>query len=391
MINYDKLIEYTNTDRQHDVICAMIETGTSKKAGELLSCSRQAVEQHIKAVQRHAAARGYAPEHDLTRPVPKGFIAETSTRYDEEGNVVGQWVKSKADKAQLAEMHLAFIEGLSQSIKPAKPTKKPKALDTDLASAIVFGDAHLGLLAHAIETLDEDYDLAKTTADIRAAIDYCVDCAPPSEEGWFINVGDFLHAASTKNQTDAGTPVDTSARHNQVMVAAGQVIRYSIDKMLTKFGKITVINARGNHDNDAAFALNMYLQGVYEKEPRVTVQGNDSKFNFIEFGANLIGVNHGDKINAEKLCGVMTRRMAEAWGRTTFRRWWLGHIHHKTVLEHLSGVTLESFPSLTAVDNWHAGAGYGAERRVTMITLHKKHGEVNRMAPSLDMLRNLAA
>jgi hypothetical protein len=135
----------------------------------------------------------------------------------------------------------------------------------------------------------------------------------------------------------------------------------------------------------------MYIEGVYENEVRVEVQGNDAKFNFIEFGKCLIGINHGDRIKIDRLCGVMTRNQAEAWGRTTFRRWWLGHIHHKVMQEHDSGVTCESFHTLAPIDAWHSGAGYGAENRVTLITLSKEYGEVNRMSPSLQMIRALAS
>jgi hypothetical protein len=160
--------------------------------------------------------------------------------------------------------------------------------------------------------------------------------------------------------------------------------------MLTKFKKVIVINARGNHDNDTAFALNMFLQGIYEKEPRVEVQGNRAKFNYIEFGKCLIGVNHGDKINTSRLVGTMTKMQAEAWGRTTFRRWWIGHIHHKTKQETDFGCMVESFNTLVPLESWHAACGYGAERRITMITLHKEFGEVSRLEPSIEMIRAMS-
>ena len=76
----------------------------------------------------------------------------------------------------------------------------------------------------------------------------------------------------------------------------------------------------------------MFLEGVYEKNDRVIVEPTESKFYFLEFGKNLIGVTHGDRIPANRLGGVMTRLAAEAWGRTQYRRWWVGHIHHKQKL-----------------------------------------------------------
>lgn len=393
MTDYLALIPFCQTHRQKEIIETRAQAGSAAKAAKALDINIRNVERAVQKVKDQAARRLYSPEHGLTHPVPEHFTGDFTIQRNKDGDIERSWMKGKADKARESAMYQAFVEGFSTELKPVKRTKNTKLKPHThmLASAIIFGDAHLGMLAHALETLHEDHDLATATADIRAAIDYCIDCAPASEQGWFINVGDFTHANDTKNMTpESGAIMDVSARHNQVLRAACAVIRYCIDRMLTKFNKVIVINARGNHDKDAAFALNLYMEGVYENESRVTVQGNDAKFNFIEFGKCLIGVNHGDKINANRLAGVMTRVMAEAWGRTTFRRWWMGHIHHKTAQEHDSGVTIESFHTLAPVDDWHAASGYGAERRVTLITLHQEYGEVNRMSPSLEMIRAYA-
>lgn len=397
MQNLPALLQFCNTDRQREILQAVISIGTITQAAKSLGINRRTVQQTIQNVERLAAARLYSPEHYLDDPLPEGFVGGYTLQLGRDKETGGMnkeriWLKAKSDDLARQQMFIAFVEGLATTIKRAKPIKAPKGLSTKLASAIIFGDAHLGMLAHAIETMGEDYDLEKGVADVRAAVDYCIDCAPASEEGWFVNVGDFTHADDTKNQTpDHGNRMDVGQRHFQTMTAAGHLMRYCIDRMLTKFGKVRVINARGNHDPHTAFALNLYCQGVYEKEPRVIIDTNQSKFCFIEFGKCLIGINHGDKINADRLAGVMTRNQASAWGRTTHKRWWIGHIHHKQVIEHTSGVTIESFHTLAPMDAWHSEHGYGAERRVTMITLHKDFGEQNRMTPTLEMIRAFAA
>ena len=399
IINYDALKEFAITDHQRKVIDAVVKHGSHRKAAPHLGISHQSVDNLIKRIKHHAQKRGKLEDMKESGVVPEGFYAETSVkrRFNEETGqmeVVEDWTKSKREKGANIEMMRAWVEGLNAEIIPAKKTKKTKHLSglrEDLASAIIFGDAHIGMLAHALETLQADHDIETATADIRSAIDYCVDCAPPSKQGWFINVGDFTHADTSKGTTHSGTGLDMAARHNQSLKAAASVIRYAIDKMLTKFEEVLVINARGNHDLDAAFALNMTIQAVYENDSRVIVQGNDSKFNFIEFGKNLIGIHHGDGINHNRMAGVMTKTMAEAWGRTTNRRFWNGHFHHKQMVEHDSGITFEIFHTLAPNDAWHAASGYGSESRVTMLTLHEEFGEVNRMSPSLEMLRAIAA
>lgn len=388
MRNYNELIEFCVTPRQTEVLSALAKTPRVRTVAKEFGLSKQAVLQLVQRVEKQASRRLYDPDKGLNHPVPENFTGDFTIQRNGDGQIERSWMKGKLDKEQEEIQYREFIEGLTNEITPAKKTKLPKNFNTNLASAIIFGDAHLGMLAHAIDTLDEDYDLDKGVEDLKKAIDYCVDCAVASEEGWFINVGDFTHANDATNQTQSGHVLDVSARHNQVMRAAGSVIRYCIDKMLTKFKTVRVINARGNHDRDSAFALNMFVEAVYDKEPRVQVLDNASKFNFIEFGKCLIGVNHGDKINIQRLAGVMTRKQSEAWGRTTYRRWWLGHIHHKTVQEHETGVVMESFNTLAPTDSWHSESGYGASRSVTMITLHKEYGEVNRMSPSIQMVRD---
>ena len=396
MTDYQRLLDHCQTPRQIEVVTSLIGTGSYVQTGKDLGTSRQNISEMLIKINKLAQRRGDLGNLKEQGLVPDGFYAETSVqrRWDpelEQMVIVSDWTKSRLEK-QLkgTEVFKDFIEGLCQEIKPSKKTKARKPQNSQLASAIIFGDAHLGMLAHAVATLAEDYDLEKGTADIRAAIDYCVEAAPDSEEGWFINVGDLLHVDSSKNETTGGTKQDVSATHSQMMRAAGTLIRYCINKMLTKFNKVTVINARGNHDNDSAIALNMMIEIAYENEPRVNVLANDSKFQFIEFGKCLIGVNHGDKINHSRLAGVMTKLMAPAWGRTTFRRWITGHIHHKQMVETDAGVTIESFHTMAPTEIWHADSGYGAERRVTMITYHKEHGEVNRMSPSVEMVREAA-
>ena len=389
----DDLVQFCSTNRQIEILTTVRKTSSIREASKQLNIDRSTVREALEAITRNGKKRGYLTSMREAGIVPDGFYAETSVqrRLNPETNeleVVSDWTKSKREKGTDPEAFKKFIEGLAIEISPAKPKKTTrKNFSEELASAIIFGDAHIGMLARAVETLSEDHDLEIATNDIRKAIDYLVENAPASKQGWFINVGDFVHVTNSGHTTFGGTKQDVSDNYYQIMRAAGVTVRYCIDRMLTKFEKVTVINARGNHDRDSAFALNFFLEAAYEKNPRVEILGNDSKFNFIEFGKCLVGVNHGDSINPNRLAGVMTRLKSEAWGRTTFKRWWTGHIHHKTALEHDSGVTIESFHTLAPIDAWHSASGYSSEQRVTMITLHKEFGEVNRTAPSLEMIR----
>lgn len=391
-------LPFCKTDRQREVLEAVIEAGSNRKAAKKLGIGTRTVDRIVVAVRKEAEHHGLLGDHKKNGTVPEGFYAETSVMRKlnpetGEMEVYMDWTKSRLDKKLQEQAFLAFIEGLSINIKPAKPVKETRnRYADDMATAIVFGDPHIGMLAHAVETMAEDYDLAKSITDLKASIDYCVDIAPPSAEGWFINVGDLTHANDVSHVTPGhGHSMDMAARHNQTLRATGAFMRYAIGKMLTKFKTVKVINARGNHDRDAAFAANFYLEGVYENEPRVTVFGNDSKFNFLEYGNSLFMINHGDGINDNRLAGTMTRLASEAWGRTRYHRILTGHIHHKTRREHDSGAVIESFPILPPVDAYHSDHGYGAERGVTMFNIHKEFGPFDRCEFPIEMIRAIAA
>jgi hypothetical protein len=188
-----------------------------------------------------------------------------------------------------------------------------------------------------------------------------------------VDVGDFMHMNSSLNTTLKGTRLDVDTRYSRVLRASGQVMNYAVGRMLKKFIKVIVVISKGNHNEDPAVAVQEICAAYYHKEPRVTVLDTDGYFHYIEWGKWLIGVNHGDKIKPEKLVNVMSRDMAQAWGRSTHRMWATGHFHHKQVLE-LDGCTVYKFGALPPPDAWHAGAGFGGDGKMEMITFKKQGG-----------------
>ena len=53
----------------------------------------------------------------------------------------------------------------------------------------------------------------------------------------------------------------------------------------------------------------------------------------------------------------MQMKLLEAWGRTLFREWHLGHLHSEQVKEE-HGVKVRNLSSVTATDSWHYTSGY---------------------------------
>lgn len=370
------LLNYCTTDRQREVI-KLYEAGKGSRAiAKELDVDSASIRQSIRAVRAAAARQGYSPEHDMTRTVPEGFhVKGVSTYYDDEGKPRGQWVKSQADAQMREEMLRGFVAGLCDNVKPAKPQKLPRRADynPDLMPSVFIGDAHIGMKAFGVETKHHDFDTKIATSQLREAFTYLTALAEPSEQSLFVNVGDLLHANTQHGTTVSGTPLDNDTRHYSVMRAAAETMAYGINLQLTKHRHVTVVMARGNHDSDAAGAVQLMLEFYYKDEPRVTVLPTHGFYHYLEFGKWLLGIHHGNAQKAAALAASMARDMAEAWGRTTHRMWCTGH-YHKDAVQTFPGVKHKIFGALPPPDSWHAAHGFAGDGEMEMLTFRKEGG-----------------
>ena len=118
-----------------DLLAAVKEHGSATKAAKALGCNRRNVDKRLKRL----SARGYAPEHDMTRTVPDGYLVKgVSTYYNANGEVTGQWVKSAADHELLQKMLLETVRAMAEDIPRAKATKAPTRTNDDLLNLYVI-------------------------------------------------------------------------------------------------------------------------------------------------------------------------------------------------------------------------------------------------------------
>jgi len=375
MDNYEHLLPYCRSERQREILRALSETDTQAQAAELLGVNKRGVERVLARVKKHAAMRGYAPDHGLQHPAAPGFglAGYSDMRTNEEGKPI--WYKFSKDRADLQRGIADFAKALTDDIKQADPAPVPKIErhTPDLMTGIFIGDAHIGMRAFGKETKHHDFDTDIATRQLREAADYLIDRAEPTETGLLVNVGDFMHANGQNNTTYSGTPLDTDTRQHRTMREAGMVMRYMIDRMLSKFKNVVVVVARGNHDTDPAPAVQLMLEFYYDRDPRVNVLNTEGFYHYIEYGNWLFGVHHGDKQKPESLAASMARDMPKAWGRTTHRMWCCGHFHKEQV-KSLPGVKYKVFGALPPPDSWHAAHGFKGDGEMEMITFRKSGG-----------------
>jgi len=371
------LSEYATTERQREIAEVYQREGSERKAGAVLGINKTAVNAVINKLKSRAALRGDSPDHDLVHPAAPGFATKrVSTAYGDDGAVKLQWHIQEPEKVALEEIQKGLADAFSQELSGLhKAIKAPKSTDRDLMSCYLIGDHHFGMYAWSPETGGDDYDTDISTELLVSTTQNLIDRSPNSETGVLINVGDFLHANDTTSQTPTSkAQLDTDGRMGRVGNLAGLLLRSLIISMLNKHKKVVVINARGNHDPDASMWLNEIVKAYFHSEPRVEVKDNYAKFVWFDFGQNLVVVHHGDKIKRSQMYEAVTRNLSEQWGKCKHRFGWTGHIHHKDS-EEVGGMMFESWNVLAPPDAWHAGSGYGAQRSMTCVVLHKERGE----------------
>lgn len=391
-MKYDHLIPYA-TERQKELLVELSKGGTVSNAARKINISERQAYELLRRAKQNAAIQGCAPEHDMTKPVPDGFVVSgISTYYNEDGQAVGQWVKSKLSESdKLKKLQEAIADAMAEYKGVAKPTKAPKSkrIDDDVLLAIPIGDPHVGMYAWK-EEAGEDFDLNIARQDLLSASASLLSISPQAHKCVIINLGDFFHADNQSNKTSrSGHSLDVDTRWSKVLQLGCMIMVDMIKMALERYPQVEVINAIGNHDDHSSVMLSAFLDAYFSNETRVTIQPTISKFNYIRFGKCLIGVTHGDTVKHNDLGELMATDKPEDWGVTEHRYWYVGHIHHSRKLE-LRGCTVESFRTLAAKDAWHSSKGYRSGRDMNAIVLHKEFGEIARYRCDIRLARHEA-
>jgi len=378
---YEHLREYCVSDLQREKLDVLLSAESVTEAAATLAQTERSLYDLLKRLKAVAAKRGHSPEHDMTRAVPDGFhVKGVSTYYDEDGNPKGQWVKSNADAENRAEAAKLFVDALTEDVKPRKRVKAPKKSMSDIMVGYPIGDHHFGLYAQAAET-GADYDIKIAKECLADAVDYLVDASQPAETALLVNLGDFLHMDNRSNMTPGhGHILDVDTRYSKVIKVAGYGLAHTVTRLLEKHKRVKVVNVPGNHDQDSASWLSLFMAAWFRNEPRVEVETSPSIFLFHQFGKNMVGMTHGHTIKLLDLPQIMAALQPKMWGDTTYRVGWTGHVHHNQQLTRKEdrGAISESFGALVANDAYNASRGYVSQREMHAITFKKSGGVLTR-------------
>lgn len=375
------LLNYCNTDRQRQIV-ELHEQGLGyTKIGEKVGCSRYAVRDSVQAVKARAATQGWSPQHDMIHTVPDGFkVKGVSTYYNDEGQPVGQWVKSQSDEKRQIEIMLERLDAAMGIIPRFTPTPMPHQTDENLLSLLTITDFHLGMYAWEAETGDAwDVDIARQV--FLDSVHKMIQGSPKSEVGVLCQLGDFLHWDGMLAITPTSSHIlDADTRYGKLVELAMTVMSQAVGMMLEHFGKVVVVSAEGNHDISGSIWLRKYIKHVFGDDERVEVIDNEFPFYGYLWGETMLGFHHGHKVKLANLHKLFASepRFRKMWGSATQTYIHVGHYHHEKVIED-GGAIAEQHPTLSGRDAYASRGGWVSRRGAKVITYHKTDGEVARI------------
>lgn len=381
----DKLREFA-TPRQAEIFDAVVKYKSHRAAAEALGLAHGTVGDSMQALKKKAARQGYSPEHQMTRTVPDGFFLRgTSTYFNKDGEVAGQWVKNQIDHGKQREIFQAACDAFCETIPRVRPRAAPAHGNADLLNCFVITDFHLGALSWAEET-GADWDLSIAENLIIRWFEQAIAQSPDAETAIFAQISDFLHADGIEALTPASKHLlDVDTRFAKVVRTAIRILRTVISMLLAKHKRLHIVMADANHDPVSQIWLREWFSALYEDEPRVTVDRTPSPYNAYEFGKVALFFHHGHKRKVTNVSEVFAAQFREMFGRTKYAYAHMGHLHSVDVKEN-NLMIVEQHRTLTAPDAYAARGGWISGRDAQVITYHREYGEVSRVKINSNML-----
>lgn len=292
----------------------------------------------------------------------------------------------------------AIQRTLTQMIPPPGPWPAPaKPHANDLLFELMIPDLHVGKRA---QPGDADYGVDTALHLYKAAVSTLTSKLVEMPSRTLLVIGnDMLHFDNEAGTTTKGTPVDASARLTDVYVRTFDMLRDVVLFLTRNVSAVDVVCMPGNHDRLTSWCLIHSLSSYFSTNEHVTVDVSATPRIYYRHNEVLLGFTHGDREKTSELPMLMAGERAADWGATRYREWHLGHLHH-TRAKHVGtvahtpmavedgGVIIRHFPSLSAVDAWHAGRGYvHALRRAVGMLWDGQYGLMSEHVAPINLLQ----
>lgn len=348
-------------------------------------------EQKIAAYKKHGSMRKAAKELgvdessirrtlknmgvEMNDAIPDGFkLKGTSTLY-KDGEAQITWVKTTADLERQKILLSEAVSAIKSKIGREKTRSYSGKSESDMLSCYILTDYHLGQYSWADET-GEDWDTQKAEDFLVRWFAHAIESAPKSHTAVLAQLGDFLHYDSLEAVTPTSKHVlDADTRYQMIVRIAIRSLKRIISMLLEKHEHVHIIMAQGNHDLASSAWLREVLAERYEDEKRVTVDQSGCPYYAYKWGDTSLFWHHGHGRSLNDLSKVFAAMFRKMFGETKYSYAHMGHLHHVAAKE--DGLMIVTqHPTMAVKDAYSAKGGYVSQRGASVISYHKKHGEV---------------
>ncbi len=327
---------------------------------------------NVKATWDKTKLRGMDPDDPRVTilPDPKKLVS-VSTMTDQEGRVIVQWSKEKAELAEREALWEQFAETILSRIPSRAAVEPPKGFShSDLLACYPIGDQHHGLAAWAHES-GKDWDLKISDTKIRSATHSLIGQCPPCDQAILCWLGDYFHYDSYKPVTPQHKNLlDADSRMPKMVDTGWLIVEHMIQAALERHKNVHVVWEAGNHDEALAPITRGMLRRLYRDNPRVTIDSSDAFWHYYEFGKVMLWTNHGDRVKPSAQESIAASDQPKMWGRTTYRMGMLGHRHHEE-RKAGRGAVIETFAVLPPEDAHAHRGGYRSMQQMHALVFHK--------------------
>lgn len=250
---------------------------------------------------------------------------------------------------------------------------------------IDVADAHFGKLSSSYET-GEAYSLNVARQRVIEGVKGIVDKGRNFgiDKVLFVVGNDVLHYDTPKRTTTSGTPQDSDVMFFDMFNVALDTHVQIVEMLIQEF-EVDIMFCPSNHDYQSGWFFARTLATWFRNCDRVTVDDSIAHRKYYQYGANMIGLSHGDGAKMVDMPLLMANESPKLWADTKFRYIFLHHIHHKQVTKFQSGkdyigATVEYLRSPSSADSWHYRNGYVGSKKAIEGFIHNfNDGQVARL------------
>lgn len=283
---------------------------------------------------------------------------------------VKAWLKRREEVADAINFEEFYRDLLAKHKSPVVKRinyKKESAHWKENLLEVNIFDLHLGKLCWS-EEVNNNYDTKIASRRFKYALEELVTRASGyGFERILFPVGnDFFNSDSHINTTTGGTRQDEDSRWQKTFKTGEKLLIEAIE-YLKSFAPVDVLVIPGNHDWTKTFFLGETLAAYYHNDKNVVINNSANPRKYYEYGQTLLGFTHGNNEKPEALRSLMAHEAKQAWARTAYKEFHVGHQHRKISYSHTVksnitheelGIVVRHMSSLAGTDSWHHTMGY---------------------------------